>query len=60
MSGYRCTNCATAGEADGGALIFIERPIAALFLAIGVAAIALRIRGILREQKLAKGGLGDA
>lgn len=45
---------------DGGALVFIERPIAALFLAIGVAAMAFRIRGILREQKLVKGELGDA
>lgn len=45
---------------DGGALVFIERPIAALFLAIGVAAMAFRIRGILRDQKLMKGELGDA
>lgn len=45
---------------DGGALVFIERPIAALFLFIGIAAMAFRIRGILRDQKIAKGGLGDA
>ncbi|GAA6194327.1 tripartite tricarboxylate transporter permease [Phaeobacter sp. NW0010-22] len=45
---------------DGGALVFIERPIAALFLAIGLAAMAFRIRTILREQKIAQGGLGDA
>ncbi len=45
---------------DGGALVFIERPIAALFLAIGLAAMAFRIRTILHEQKIAQGGLGDA
>lgn len=45
---------------DGGALIFVERPIAALFLAIGLLAMAFRIRGILREQRVAKGGLEDA
>jgi putative tricarboxylic transport membrane protein len=45
---------------DGGALVFIERPIAALFLMIGLAAMAFRIRSILREQKIAQGGLDDA
>lgn len=45
---------------DGGALVFVERPIAAFFLAIGLAAMAFRVRSILREQKVAKGGLGDA
>ncbi|MEP2027588.1 MAG: tripartite tricarboxylate transporter permease [Paracoccaceae bacterium] len=45
---------------DGGALVFVERPIAALFLAIGIAAMAFRVRSILREQKITKGGLGDA
>ncbi|WP_331459972.1 tripartite tricarboxylate transporter permease [Cochlodiniinecator piscidefendens] len=45
---------------DGGALVFVERPIAALFLAIGLAAMAFRVRSIWQEQKIAKGGLGDA
>lgn len=45
---------------DGGAMVFIERPIAALFLAIGLAAMGFRIRTILREQKIAQGGLDDA
>ncbi len=45
---------------DGGALIFIERPVALGFLLLGVIAIALRVRGIMKERKLAQGGLGDA
>ena len=45
---------------DGGALIFVERPIALAFLILGAGAIAFRIRGILKERKLAQGGLGDA
>lgn len=45
---------------DGGALIFVERPIALGFILVGLAAMAFRIRGILRDRKLAEGGLGDA
>ncbi|SDX25192.1 putative tricarboxylic transport membrane protein [Ruegeria halocynthiae] len=45
---------------DGGALIFVERPIALAFLILGAGAIAFRIRGIMKERKLAQGGLGDA
>ncbi|MEE9333514.1 MAG: tripartite tricarboxylate transporter permease [Granulosicoccaceae bacterium] len=45
---------------DGGALIFVERPIALGFLLLGVAAICFRIRGILKERKVAEGGLEDA
>ena len=45
---------------DGGALIFIERPIALAFLLIGLAAMAFRIRGIMKERRIAQGGLEDA
>ncbi|WP_170335988.1 tripartite tricarboxylate transporter permease [Ruegeria arenilitoris] len=45
---------------DGGALIFVERPIALAFLLLGAGAIAFRIRGIIKERKLAQGELGDA
>ncbi len=45
---------------DGGALIFVERPIALAFLILGAGAIAFRIRGIMKERNLAQGGLGDA
>lgn len=45
---------------DGGAMIFVERPIALGFLILGAGAIAFRIRGIVKERKLAEGGLGDA
>ncbi len=45
---------------DAGAMIFIERPIALLFLLIGIAAISFRILGVMKERKLATGGLGDA
>ncbi|WP_319546296.1 tripartite tricarboxylate transporter permease [Ruegeria conchae] len=45
---------------DGGALIFVERPIALAFLILGAGAIAFRIHGIMKERKLAQGGLGDA
>lgn len=45
---------------DGGALIFIERPIAAAFLLLGLAAMGFRIRSILKERQVADGGLGDA
>ncbi|MEM6636926.1 MAG: tripartite tricarboxylate transporter permease [Pseudomonadota bacterium] len=45
---------------DGGILIFIERPIAALFIVIGIAAIGFRIRSVMRERRIAEGGLNDA
>ncbi len=45
---------------DGGAMIFIERPIAAAFLFIGIAAMGFRIRQIMKEQRIVKGALGDA
>ncbi|MGC3939929.1 tripartite tricarboxylate transporter permease [Roseobacter sp. EG26] len=45
---------------DGGALIFVERPIAAAFLLLGLAAMGFRIRSILKERQVADGGLGDA
>ncbi|WP_170759045.1 tripartite tricarboxylate transporter permease [Ruegeria lacuscaerulensis] len=45
---------------DGGAMIFVERPIALAFILVGAGAIAFRIRGIMKERKLAEGGLGDA
>lgn len=45
---------------DGGAMIFVERPISAAFLVIGVAAIAFRVRSVMRERKLAEGALDDA
>ena len=45
---------------DGGALIFVERPIAAAFLLLGLAAMGFRIRSIMKERQLADGGLGDA
>lgn len=45
---------------DGGALIFIERPIAAAFLLLGLAAMGFRIRSIVKERRIADGGLGDA
>lgn len=45
---------------DGGALIFVERPVALGFLLLGVVAIAFRVRGMMKERKLAQGGLGDA
>ncbi len=45
---------------DGGALIFVERPIALAFLLVGIAAMAFRIRGIVKERRVAEGGLGDA
>ncbi len=44
----------------GGAMIFIERPIALAFLIVGLAAMAYRIRGILKERRIAQGGLEDA
>lgn len=45
---------------DGGAMIFFERPIALGFILVGLAAMAFRIRGILKERKIAEGELGDA
>lgn len=45
---------------DGGAMIFFERPIALGFILVGLAAMAFRISGILKERKIADGGLGDA
>ncbi|MFA3920134.1 tripartite tricarboxylate transporter permease [Ruegeria hyattellae] len=45
---------------DGGALIFVERPIAASFLLLGLAAMGFRIRSIMKERRIAEGGLGDA
>ncbi|WP_193746446.1 hypothetical protein [Ruegeria sp. ANG-R] len=45
---------------EGGAMIFVERPIALAFLVIGVAATAFRIRGILRERRIVAGELEDA
>lgn len=45
---------------DSGPLVFVERPIALAFLLLGLAAMALRIRGILKERRIAQGGLGDA
>lgn len=45
---------------EGGAMIFVERPIAFGFLLLGLAAMGLRVRGIMKERKLAKGELGDA
>lgn len=45
---------------DGGAMIFIERPIALLFLVIGLAAIGFRIRSVIRERKIPRGGPKDA
>ena len=45
---------------DGGALIFIERPIAAAFILLGLAAMGFRIRSIMKERRMVEGGLGDA
>lgn len=45
---------------DSGPLIFIERPIALAFLIVGILAIAVRIRSIMKERKIAQGELGDA
>ncbi len=45
---------------DGGALIFVERPIAAAFILIGLAAMGFRIRSIMKERRIAEGGHGDA
>lgn len=45
---------------DSGPLVFVERPIALAFLILGLAAMAFRIRGILKERRIAQGGLGDA
>ena len=45
---------------DSGALIFLQRPVAAGFILIGLLAIAFRVRGTLKERKAAEGGLGDA
>ncbi|WP_029063815.1 tripartite tricarboxylate transporter permease [Labrenzia sp. DG1229] len=45
---------------DSGPLIFFERPIALAFLLIGCAAIAFRIRSIVKERRIADGELGDA
>lgn len=45
---------------DGGALIFVERPIAAAFILIGLAAMGFRIRSIMKERRIAEEGHGDA
>ena len=45
---------------ESGALIFLQRPIAAAFLLIGFLAIGFRVRGIMKERKAIQGGLGDA
>ncbi len=45
---------------DSGALIFLQRPVAAGFLLIGILAIAFRIRSVLKERKAVEEGLGDA
>lgn len=45
---------------DGGALIFVERPIAAAFILLGLAAMGFRIRSIMKERRIAEGGHGDA
>ncbi|MCB2051929.1 MAG: tripartite tricarboxylate transporter permease, partial [Novosphingobium sp.] len=45
---------------DDGLMIFVHRPVAALFLLIGFTAMGFRIRGILKERKITEGGLGDA
>ncbi|WP_170326634.1 tripartite tricarboxylate transporter permease [Ruegeria arenilitoris] len=45
---------------EGGAMIFVERPIALAFIIVGLAALAFRIRGIVKERRVARGGLEDA
>ncbi len=45
---------------DAGALIFFERPIALGFLILGLVAIALRVRSILKDRKSVAGELEDA
>ena len=45
---------------ESGALIFLQRPIAAAFILIGFLAIGFRVRGIMKERKAIQGGLGDA
>ena len=45
---------------DDGALIFVERPIAAAFILLGLAAMGFRIRSIMKERRIVQGGLGDA
>lgn len=45
---------------DAGLLIFLQRPIAAAFLLLGVVAIGLRIRTIWRASQAPEGSLGDA
>ena len=44
---------------DSGALIFFERPIALLFLIIGVAVIILRARAMIRERRSPAKPTGD-
>lgn len=43
-----------------GAMIFIERPIALAFLILGITAIALRVRSIIKQRRKAEGELADA
>ena len=45
---------------DSGPLIFFERPIALAFLLLGAGAIGFRIRGLVKERRVAEEGLGDA
>ena len=45
---------------DDGVLIFVQRPIAAAFILLGLAAIALRIRGALRERRIETTGPANA
>lgn len=45
---------------DGGALIFVERPIAAVFILVGLAAMGFRVRSIMMERRMVEGGPGDA
>lgn len=45
---------------DGGALIFIERPVAAAFLLLGFAAMGFRVRAIMKERRMVDERRGDA
>lgn len=45
---------------DAGALIFIERPLAAAFLLLGLAAMGIRIRSILKQRGKFEGGTSNA
>lgn len=45
---------------DAGMMIFLERPIAAGFILLGIVAVGFRVRTLMRDRKVDKGASGNA